>query len=184
MGDGAVLAVSDGPDGCVEGWRGQLPVSPGCCRSKGAGARRRWRDSAWDQGPSAWIASSVSCRIEAWRKPAGGRRISRRAVRTIRSGMQKSRLRSALAWRRWGRVSGPTDAPAAGQRSQQKAVRLTAASAAVIHTRLACSSPEGRWRSAWPSFESFRRSSIWARWRWKCSIHVVGAQWMSVSMKL
>ena len=95
------------------------------------------------------------------------------------------RLRSVLAARLSGAPSGALpDAPAAGQRSQQNAVRLSASSAAVSQTRLACSSPEGRWRSACPSFDSFRRSSIWARWRWKCSIQAAGCQWMSVRMKL
>jgi hypothetical protein len=39
--------------------------------------------------------------------------------------------------------------------------------------RLAFGFPEGRWRSAWPSLTSLKRSSICARWRWKCSTSAV-----------
>ena len=109
----------------------------------------------------------VECALEdvAVAEAGGGRRITRRPVRTIRAGIVNRRLRSVLAARRSGALVGALpEAPAAGHRSQHRAVRLSASSALVSHTRLACSSPEGRWRSACPSLLSFNRSSICARW--------------------
>src|SRR5215204_1939842 len=83
----------------------------------------------------------------------------------MRAGTQSSARRSVLAWRRSGVSSGACpEAAASGERSQSIAVRLIAAMTAVIQTRLAFGSPEGRRRSAWPSLASLRRSSIWARW--------------------
>jgi hypothetical protein len=90
----------------------------------------------------------------------------RRPERRMRAGTQKSSRLSVLAARRSGEPLGALpEAAAAGQRSQHIAARASASSAQWSQTRLACWSPEGRCRSAWPSLVSLRRSSIWARWR-------------------
>ena len=86
----------------------------------------------------------------------------RRAVRTIRPGTQNRIRRSVLAWRRKGVSSGALlQAPAAGLMSHTHAVMFRANSAQASHRRLAFSLPEGRRRSAWPSFRSLKRSSMY-----------------------
>ena len=148
------------------------------------GLPRGWSSAAGGRGQGGeieWTASRVAWKTSAWRKPWVSLRIVRRPLRMMRAGMLKRIRRSVWAVRRSGASSGALpEAPAAGHRSQHHAVRLTASSAAVSQSRLALTSPEGRWRSAWPSLVSFRRSSIWARWRWKCSTQTVGWSGMSV----
>jgi hypothetical protein len=86
----------------------------------------------------------------------------RRALRTIRPGTQKNRCRSVLAWRRSGVSSGALpEAAAAGLMSHTQAQTFKASSEQHSHRRLAASLPDGRWRSAWPSLASLRRSSMY-----------------------
>ena len=88
--------------------------------------------------------------------------MSRRALRTIRPGTQNRIRRSVLAWRRSGVSSGALpEAAAAGLMSHTQAQMLSANSAQPSHRRLAASLPDGRWRSAWPSFASLKRSSMY-----------------------
>jgi hypothetical protein len=88
----------------------------------------------------------------------------RRALRTILPGTQKNSCRSVLAWRRNGVLWGALlEAPAAGLMSHSQAQMFSASSAQHSHRRLAASLPEGRWRSAWPSFASLKRSSMYLR---------------------
>ena len=52
-------------------------------------------------------------------------------------------------------------APAAGLMSHTQAVMFNASRQQHSHRRLAFSLPEGKWRSAWPSLASLKRSSMY-----------------------